>query len=129
MDESRRTFLFAIASAAAALPLGQAVAQGFNLGQTWQVREYEPDGTYWDGTWTRRGNSPVFDAQWRYSVNGAVANDVIEFRGVRADGTVTLYRYQYTGYYYGHLSRDGTHVRRGTTTFYRPGSYWEAEIF
>lgn len=130
MDRSRRSFLSLIGlAAAAAVPLHQASAQQFNLGHIWQVREYEPDGTFWDGTWTRRGNSPVFDAQWRYSVNGAVASDVIEFCGVRGDGTVVLYRYRYTGTYYGHVARDGTRIRRGTTTFYNPGSYSEAEIF
>jgi hypothetical protein len=75
----------------------EAAAQEFNLGRIWQVRECEPDGSYWDGTWTRRGHSPVFDAQWRHSGTGALASDVIEFRGARDDG-----------YYYGHLSHDGT---------------------
>ena len=114
MNISRRKLFLGLLPIALA-PMGSALAQDqgeFHLGRVWQVREYEPNGSVWEGTWTRRGNSPIFDAQWRNSYTAGVAHDVIEFRGVR-DGSVTLYRYSLSGYYYGRISRDGDRIRRG----------------
>lgn len=99
----------------------------FDLGRAWQVREYEPNGSVWEGTWTRRRGSPIFDAQWRNSDTGAFAEDVIEFHGVE-NGSVVLHRSRLNGTYYGPISRDGRHIRRGTASWYRPGNYWEARI-
>ena len=99
----------------------------FHLGRVWQVREFVPDGGVWEGTWVRRGHSRIFDASWRNNMTGRTGNDVIEFRGLE-DRTVTLYRIGISGYYRGHVSHDGRHIRRGTATWYRPGTYWEAEI-
>ena len=130
MRTTYRLYFLALVSLIAFSPLQGAVAQGgygFDLGRAWQVREYDVDGTLWEGTWTRRGNSPVFDAQWRSSTTGGVARDVIEFRRVE-DGSVVLQRYQYTGTYYGRISRDGTRIVSGTTSWYAPGAHWEAEI-
>jgi hypothetical protein len=111
------------------LPQG-AIAQGgfgFDLGRAWQIQEYDVDGTIWEGTWTRRGNSPVFDAQWRSSVTGGIASDVIEFRRIE-NGSVVLRRYQHAGTYYGRISRDGTRIVRGTATWYAPAAHWNAQI-
>ena len=111
-------------------PVCPALAQdgyGFDLGRVWQVREYEPNGSVWEGTWTRRGNSPIFDAQWRNSYTGGIAQDVIEFRGIQ-EGSVVMYRHRQAGYYYGHVTRDGAHIRRGTASWYVEGNYWEAQI-
>ena len=100
---------------------------GVNLGRVWQVREHDTDGSVWEGTWTRRGSSPIFDAQWRNDVTGGIAQDVIEFRQIE-NGSVVLYRQRQNGFYYGRLSRDGTVIRRGTASWYNPGSFWEAQI-
>ena len=123
-----RRYLFRLAGLAVLAPVARVLAQGgFDLGRVWQVREYEPDGSVWEGTWTRRGNSPVFDALWRNSYSGGVASDVIEFRGVQ-NGSAVLFRYQQNGTYYGPISGDGTRIRRGTASWYQPGNFWEAQI-
>ena len=123
-------YFLALAALIVFLPLQGAIAQGgygFDLGRAWQVQEYDVDGTIWEGTWTRRGNSPVFDAQWRSSVTGGIASDVIEFRRIE-NGSVVLRRYQHAGTYYGRISRDGTRIVRGTATWYAPAAHWSAQI-
>lgn len=129
----RRRFLSLLAAVPTLGIAGTKAASAYDgygppVGHLWRVREFDADGSVWEGTWTRRGNSSVFDAQWRNNVTGGIAQDVIELR--RFDGeSVELYRYRHTGYYYGRLSRDGMRIRRGTASWYQPGSFWEAEIF
>ena len=127
MDNSRRSFLALIGMAAVATASQQALGQDFDLGHIWQVREHEPDGSVWEGTWTRRGVSMIFDAEWRNSYTGGIARDVIEYRGLQ-NGSVVLYRYRQAGYYNGPLSRDGTRIRHGSATWYGAGNFWEAQI-
>ena len=95
----------------------------FSLGRFWRVNEIG----VWEGTWTRRRDSNVFDAYWKHT-NGGEVRDVITFRGVLDDGQVILSR-PGTGAYYGKLSADGKRIVDGTATWYRPGWSWTAEIF
>ena len=62
----------------------------------------------------------MFDAQWRSSTTGGIANDVIEFRRVE-NGSVVLRRYQYTGTILRTISRDGTRIVRGAASRYALG--------
>ena len=132
MRKERRRLLsvMIIAALAGLVPSGLVVAfdgYGFDLGRVWQVREYAPDGSIWEGSWTRRGDSPIFDAQWRNNRTGGIAQDVIEFREIQ-NGSAVLYRQRLSGTYYGPLSRDRTRIRRGTASWYSPGTFWEADI-
>ncbi len=108
-------------------PLFAYEVDGLDLGRVWMVREYMPDGSVYQGTWTRRPRSPIFDAEWVYSATGGIARDVIEFRSVD-DGQVVLYRNGLRQFYYGNLSRDGTRINHGTADWYAPGNYWTAVI-
>ena len=48
---------------------------------TWTVEEPDFAGGTWYGTWTRRGNSNVYDAYWRHT-SGREHRGTVEFRGM-----------------------------------------------
>jgi hypothetical protein len=80
------------------------------LGRVW----YEQEGPY-DGVWTRRGNSNVFDAVWTWGSNRVTSVLTINIVGNR----VTVYRHRgsdgHEFTYRGTLSGNGTAVH-GTVT-------------
>jgi hypothetical protein len=90
------------------------------LGSTLTVREMA-GGTVYDGTWTRRAGTDVFDAVW----NGAV-RDVIEIESVNGN-QIVLYRHGNAGRYSGTLSADGSRVT-GTANWYAAGWSWSATV-
>ena len=90
----------------------------FSLGRFWRVNEIG----VWEGTWTRRGDSNVFDAYWKHT-NGSEERDVITFKYTLDDGQIVLSR-PGTGEYRGKLSADGKKIVDGTATWYRPGWVW-----
>ncbi len=90
------------------------------LGRVWYEHE-----AGWNGVWTRRGYSNVFDATWTKGGTGGTAVLIIDIRGnfVKIerrgnDGTVI----HYTGY----LSPDGT--RASGTVQPSDGVTWDATI-
>ncbi len=58
-----------------------------------------------DGIWTRRPGTDIFDASWF----GGAIKDVIEVIAVNQD-EVTLYRQGNNGYYFGEISLDGMSI-------------------
>jgi hypothetical protein len=118
----RRSLILALSSG---LVASKATAQGGVA--EWQVREQNPDGRFWVGTWRQREpNSYTFDANWRDSLTGGTVTDVIELRSW--DGaTVTLYRFGIDGTYTGDVSADGRSIR-GTASWYQRGAFWTAII-
>ena len=128
MQIHRRNLLQLALLAPAVLLSARAVAREyFDLGREWRVTEYDPNGRYWEGVWTRRGDSDTFDAEWRDSETGGVIRDVIEFRKIRHN-SVVLYRRGNNGRYFGELSSDGRRIVRGSASWYGPGYYWNARI-
>lgn len=95
------------------------------LGSRWEIHEEIP-GRYWNGVWTRRAGTDLFDAVWRDSQTGASFSDVVELREV-SRGMVRLYRRGTQGYYTGTLSPDRTFIR-GSASWYPPGAFWTARI-
>lgn len=74
-----------------------AKAGPFHLGRVWKVQEEIRDpqgqfhGDYWLGTWTRRGDTNLFDAVWRDSRTGEEVRDVMQFDSAQR-GSLTLHR-------------------------------------
>lgn len=107
-----------------------APATGVDLGAVFRMREVVPSGNY-DGTWTRRGNSNVYDARWIYVPTGQVLTDVLEVVGVdngelviRRQGIKALYGYE--GFYRAPLRPDGT-LGPGKANWVTLADYhWEA---
>ncbi len=94
------------------------VPETYRLGTVW----YEREGCY-NGVWTRRGDSNVFDAVWTCGDSRVTAILTIQIRGNRV---YVQRRYGSEGGdldYRGNLSSDGTRVS-GTYT----AGYWEATI-
>jgi hypothetical protein len=91
------------------------------LGNTLTVKEVAGESVY-DGTWTRRSGTDVFDAVW----NGSV-QDVIEIESVNGN-QIVFYRYGNKGRYYGTLSADGTQITSGTASWYDAGWSWSALV-
>jgi len=91
------------------------------LGKTMIVREMAGANVY-NGTWTRRAGTDIFDAVW----NGSL-RDVIEieaFNGKR----IVFYRRGNKGRYSGTLSADGSRVSAGTASWYAGGWSWSATV-
>ncbi len=111
-----------------ALPvLAQAGLAGLDLGTRWVVTEHNPDGTTWDGSWVRRGQTPVFDALWRHSGTKAIVKDIVEVRALR--GTeIEVFRRSNAGIYKGTLASDQLTVPRGTASWMPATAWWEARI-
>jgi hypothetical protein len=91
------------------------------LGNTLTVKEVA-EGSVYDGTWTRRAGTDVFDAVW----NGSV-RDVIEIESVNGN-QIVLYRQGNKGRYSGTLSADGMQVTSGTASWYAAGWSWSAIV-
>ena len=96
------------------------------LGTVW----YETEGEY-NGVWTRRGNSNVFDAVWRHGDKGEWVSAVLTIH-IFGNSVNIKRRHSSDGAdfnYTGTLSQDGTRV---TGTEYRIGakigSPWSAVI-
>lgn len=99
-----------------------APQQAFDPGRVWTVEEPDFAGGTWYGTWTRRGNSSVYDAYWRHT-SGREHRGTVEFRGI--DGRrITFFRQDVNGTYSGELGSDGRSIRGGTTTWYPSGWTW-----
>jgi hypothetical protein len=77
-------------------------------------------GAVYNGTWTRRAGTDVFDAVW----NGAI-RDVVEIESVNGS-QIVFYRHGNKGRYYGTLSANGSQVSSGTASWYSSGWYWSA---
>jgi hypothetical protein len=127
MPMCRRQIFPLVALTACTAPSEAPAQPIFDLGREWLVHEQAPDGRFWDGIWRRRGDSPVFDAEWRDSLTGGIVRDVIEFRRLEG-GSVILRRYGNNGRYVGELSPGGHRVVSGTASWYGPGYYWTARI-
>jgi len=96
------------------------------LGQVWKVTE-KCGGKIWTGTWTRRGNSNIFDAYWTSNTGGKLT-DVVEFAQI-SDSRLKLYRSGKEGYYEVTLSRDRKRAINGWATWYTPNCMpWFAVI-
>lgn len=94
----------------------------FDAGRRWKIREGE-----WEGVWTRRGRSDLFDARWRHLRTGREVRDVIHMES--CDGRqVVLYREGTRGRYCGIISRDRRQIVDGTMDWDRSGGRWEAWI-
>jgi len=91
------------------------------LGNTLTVKEVA-GGSVYDGTWTRRGGTDVFDAVW----NGSI-RDVIEIESVNGN-QIVFYRHGNKGRYSGTLSADGMRVTSGTANWYAAGWSWSAMV-
>ena len=91
------------------------------LGNTLTVKEVA-GGSVYNGTWTRRGGTDVFDAVW----NGSVL-DVIEIESV-SGSQIVLYRHGNKGRYSGTLSPDGMRITSGTASWYAAGWSWSAVV-
>ena len=95
------------------------------LGSIWRVTEYGG----WTGTWTRRGNSSVFDGVWfngSQKVTGMLTM-AVQGRVVRIQS-----RQQTNGYdvdYEGALAQDGSSIQGTLKVLGSAGSYgWKATI-
>ncbi len=128
MQIHRRSLLqLGLAAALISPAAAQEDGEDFDLGREWLVREYAPDGRYWEGVWTRRGDSNMFDAEWRDSLTGGIVRDVIEFERLKHN-KVILHRYGNNGRYFGELSPHGHRIERGSASWYGPGYYWTGRI-
>src|SRR5262249_17921595 len=85
-----------------------------NLGKVWTVTE-----NGWQGTWTRRGQSMIFDAVWKS--DSGVIQDVLQVQSVRGF-QVILRRRGNGGTYTGTVSPDSKTVQ-GTASSYAPRQY------
>jgi hypothetical protein len=84
------------------------------------VREVAGESVY-NGTWTRRPGTDIFDAVWNESIR-----DLIEIESVRGN-RIVFYRYGNNGRYSGKFSENG-YLITGTASWYAPGWYWEAWV-
>jgi hypothetical protein len=98
-----------------------AAAAAVELGSVW----HEQEGPY-RGTWTRRGLTDTFDAEWT-GPGGERITDEIRFESAYC-GRVILYRKGTKGRYHGKLSRDGTRVENGNAQWLNPAHGWSATI-
>ena len=129
---TKRSFLSLGAGliAAPAIVTGaRAQAPTLDLGRYWKVIEASAARAdlIWNGTWTRRGDTNVFDAHWRVDKTGEEVSDVIEFIDQKGDA-IALFRRQLNGRYHGRVHPDGRHIA-GSATWYRNGDAWTAEVF
>jgi len=91
------------------------------LGNTLTVKEVA-GGDIYDGTWTRRSGTDLFDAVWNDSVR-----DVVEIESVSGN-QIVFYRHGNNGRYSGTLSADGTQITSGTASWYAAGWSWSAIV-
>jgi hypothetical protein len=94
----------------------------FDLGAIVKMRDVSAGGNY-EGVWTRRGDSNVYDAEWTYVPTGQKLVDVLEVRGVEK-GRLVIYRRGNQGTYSAPLN--GGKLGRGTASWVSdPNYYWE----
>ncbi len=131
MISKRRLLVSTLGLIAAPAVIGRAAAQAptIELGRYWKVIEASAARAdlIWNGTWTRRPGTKVFDAYWRVDKTGEEVSDVIEFLEQRGDA-VSLFRRQLNGRYNGRVLASGRHLS-GSATWYGNGDHWTAEIF
>jgi tetratricopeptide (TPR) repeat protein len=97
-----------------------------SLGRIWRVKELWRGRVSFEGTWTQRGDSEVFDAEWRHLPDGQTIRDTL--RNIRIEGDqINIHRDGTNGEYKGRLSLDGRHIE-GTATWYSPFWSWTAEV-
>lgn len=92
-----------------------------DLGRTIQVREVGSDGVY-EGTWTQRGYSNVYDGVWIFVPTGRRVTDVITVHGV-VDGKLVMTRPG--GAYLAPVRGDGSFGRGKASWVVDPGYYLE----
>ena len=92
-----------------------------DLGKVW----HEKEGP-WEGTWTRRGDTNVFDAVWK-NPQGEEIRDQVTVESV-SDHQVVIFRKGTQGRYYGHLSDDGLKIDNGKADWFAPADSWSATI-
>ncbi len=92
-----------------------------DIGKVW----HEKEGP-WEGTWSRRGDTNVFDAVWT-NPQGEKIEDQVVFESV-SDHQIVLFRKGTQGRYRGHLSEDGLKVDSGSADWFSPGDSWSATI-
>jgi hypothetical protein len=92
-----------------------------DLGKVW----HEKEGP-WEGTWTRRGDTNVFDAVFK-NPEGVEIRDEVTFESV-TDRQIVLFRKGTQGRYRGRLSDDGLKVDNGTADWFAPEDSWSATI-
>ena len=85
------------------------------------VREMAGANVY-NGTWTRRAGTDIFDAVW----NGSL-RDVIQIEAVNGR-RIVFFRQGNKGRYSGTLSADGSRVSAGTASWYAGGWSWSATV-
>ena len=89
------------------------------FGKVWHEREAQ-----WTGTWTRKGNSKTFTAEWK-EPGGQVVKDELTLESGTSNQVVLL-RKGVNGRYRGQLSNDGTKIENGTADWLKGG--WSATI-
>jgi len=91
------------------------------LGTQLTVKEINGNSVY-NGIWTRRPGTDIFDAIWNDSII-----DVIEIESVNGN-QIVLYRYGNSGRYTCTLSADGRSIISGTADWYQSDWYWSAAV-
>lgn len=92
-----------------------------------QISVVEGVNLEWQGTWTRRNQSNIFDAYWLHTQAGTESRNVIELTAIESQ-KVTLYCPGYGGRtYYGPLSLDRQQIVAGTAD-YATGYRWSATV-
>lgn len=91
-------------------------------GTVWSVVEVGE----WFGTWTRRGNTNVFDAVWRHRTQPGEWRDVLTIESVQGN-RIVIFRRGMNGRYQATLSADRTSIS-GTATWYPSGGSWTGQI-
>jgi hypothetical protein len=111
----------------------QAKEVPFDLGRVWKVTEGAWDRSVgganadWEGVWTRRGSSNVFDGFWVNRKTKEGVRDVLEVES--ADQyQVTVYRRGMKKRYHGDYAPLHPENVRGRGEWFRPGDLWDAII-
>jgi hypothetical protein len=91
------------------------------VGRIWHVEQI--GGRTYKGTFTRRGNSRIYDAHWT-SGNQSVSDELEQ--QIDPGNKVTFIRKNERGKYFGSISPDGTKLTNGTSTW--SGVTWTATI-
>jgi hypothetical protein len=94
------------------------------IGNVWEVVEYHADT--WHGTWTRRGDTNVFDCTWK-AERGGSGSDVIYLQKIEGN-TIYLIRPSLSLTYTGTLGADGRSVVMGTRSDFLPSQRWTASF-
>jgi hypothetical protein len=113
--------------------LRQAKKVPFDLGRIWKVTEGAWDRSVgganadWEGVWTRRGSSNVFDGFWVNRKTKESVRDVLEVESADQND-VSVYRQGMKQRYHGTYAPLHPENVRGRGEWFRPGDYWDAII-